>query len=310
MAFELLVSFSSNEKSVNPLIKEHVMDWLEARGRYDVVEGIIDGVDMKLTDIELASSLTSEDRLSLAPLAIYDDFEAPLKTLSQDLLIEFPHAVHVKISEISDDSWLHCWQEDFVPLETNQFWIVPMGHGGQTPRGLVRVEIDARDGAFGTGQHTTTRAIIRGMEEFFPIWQPSSLLDVGTGTGIYLVLAGIMGVPTLAGTEISAELVSLANSNCEAHGISADIRLSERPDFGRSFDVIIANILVPVLHDLMEDLKKYLAPGGRLIVAGFVEKEEGPLVAAAGRHQLVVESMLSELGWRCLILKSDTRDCF
>ena len=301
MSFELLISFVSPDHDRRPIVKRHVMEWLDAKGRRDFVEGVIDGVDIKLTQEESDSATTTDDRLSEASIALFDAFDQPLIELIREMKDSFAPEISLKLTEISDESWMQCWNDDFSALQTEMFWIAPLGDGSKTPEGLIRVEIDSAGGAFGTGQHTTTRAIIRVMEEFFPKWNPESVLDVGTGTGIYLILAGKMGVRSLAGTEISNDLVELARANCDGADVVADIRLSERPIFGREFDVIIANILVPVLHDLMGDLQRHLSRRGRLIVAGFIEKEEAPLVALAKKNGLAVEYSTSEMGWRCLV---------
>jgi hypothetical protein len=87
----------------------------------------------------------------------------------------------------------------------------------------------------------------------------------------------MLGAKILAGTEISHELVTLARSNCESAGVEAHIVVSERPAFDRMFDLVIANILAPVLHDLMPDLARHVSPGGRLILAGFVAKDRLPI---------------------------------
>lgn len=303
MSYELLISFDPSSPSEQVQVKQHVLRWLELKGRGDYVEGIIDGVDIKLTETEEDTALTTDERLATSSVAIFDATEEDLKNLADQLIVEFGGAVRTVLTELVDESWQSSWRDDFAPLETGQFHIVPRGDACQTPGDLTRVVIDAGDGAFGTGQHTTTRAIIRVMEENFSEWRPESLLDVGTGTGIYLILAGKMGIRVLSGTEISEDLVALARSNCKEAEVAATIELCERPRFHRMFDVVIANILVPVLHDLMADLREHLSPKGRLIVAGFVEKEQHPLVKAAESHGLVLESSSDELGWKCLVFR-------
>jgi ribosomal protein L11 methyltransferase len=303
MSFELKISFISIGSEWTARTKRQVLDYLEALGRSDYVEGYIDGVQIELLQEELDSETTTEERMSAAAVVLYDDSRSQLGRLETEIKEAFPEKLWTEISEISDESWQRCWNEEFHPLETGRFWIVPLGHGSPTPRGLARIEIDAGDGAFGTGQHATTRAIIHLMENHFQHWRPKSLLDVGTGTGIYLVLAGKLGVSKLYGTEISQDLVGLAKSNCETAGVRANVFLSDHLKLPEKFDVVIANILVPVLHDLMSEMKTHLAPEGYLVIAGFVEKEEAPLLLRASHCGLKIESSSHELGWRCLVLR-------
>jgi len=304
MAFELLITFVSPDMTDRVRTKVRVVAWLESIGRTDIVEGVIDGVETELTEIESDTGVTSDERMAASPVALFDDSEGVSRELWRELLIEFGADVRAAVHEITDDSWQHCWLESFTAFSTNKFFIAPLGDALTTPAGLTRVEIDAASGAFGTGQHATTRAIIETLESKLPLWSPRSVLDVGTGTGIYLILCHHLGVTRLAGTEISDDLVELARANCDAAGVTAEIKLADTPEFTETFDLIIANILVPVLHDLMPAIVARLAPGGRLIVAGFVDKEEGPLVAKAKKHGLQVESVTSVNGWKCVVLRA------
>jgi ribosomal protein L11 methyltransferase len=280
-----------------------VAAWLEAVGRGDFVEGVIDGIDTALTAEEDSTGVTDDERFEGSPLALFDDAKKVCENIGAELMNEFGGNIRCAIHEITDESWQQCWREEFTPLQTKKFYIAPLGDPTTTPPGLRRVEIDAHGSAFGTGQHATTRAMIKVLEEHMSSWGVQSVLDVGTGTGIYLILSHILGAKTLAGTEISEELVDLARNNCESAGVQAEIVLSHRPYFDKKFDLVIANILAPVLHDLMADLAKHLQPSGRLLLAGFVAKEAAGVLSKATDCGLRVDFVADELGWMCVVLK-------
>jgi ribosomal protein L11 methyltransferase len=303
MTFELKISVKDDQRYLASEVKQIMIDFLEAIGRTDYVEGYIDGVSDELSALEIATATTTEERMSTAPVVLFDDRRDTLVNLAEVMKNQFADCLSFTISEISDESWQSCWNSDFVPLQTQNFFIVPLGNGVATPVGLERVEIDAGNGAFGTGQHATTRAVIKVLENGIKDWQPSSVLDVGTGTGIYLILAGKMGLSKLVGTEISDDLVSLANSNCQMCGVDATVLRSEDIRLEFQFDLIIANILVPVLHDLMPQMASHLKPNGVLVLAGFVQKEEGALLLLAARYGLDLEMTAQETGWRVLVLR-------
>lgn len=303
MAFELVVKFVLPDAPGRELVKSRAIGWLESLGRFDVVEGVVDGVEIRLSDLETSTGLIADERFASAPLALFCESKNQCEDLVRGLILEFGAAVLCAITEITDESWMQCWSDSFFAFNTKYFFIAPLGDPAATPKGLIRLEIDDSYGAFGTGQHATTRSVIRTMEEYFPVWQPNSLLDVGTGTGIYLVMSHHLGVKDLAATEISVELVKLARENCEASDVKCDIRLSDIPDFNTKYDVVIANILAPVLHRLMPVMADHLASGGRLIVAGFIDKEEPPILLAAKACGLALEDSLSEIGWKSLVLR-------
>jgi ribosomal protein L11 methyltransferase len=57
----------------------------------------------------------------------------------------------------------------------------------------------------------------------------------------------------------------------------------------QEFDVVVANILAGVVIELMPELPRVLAPGGRFVCSGFVEK-----------HAARVEQALSAAGHRII----------
>jgi ribosomal protein L11 methyltransferase len=304
MAYELLIQFVAQNSDERVQTKARVIRWLEAIGRSDFVEGVIDGIESAITDDEKSSGLVSDDRFDDAPLALFDEHETECALLLRGLEAEFGSHVEGQITEISDDSWAQCWRDAFVPLETRKFYIVPLSSPTEGPRDKIRVEVISRHDAFGTGQHATTRAVIKVLEERLSEWRSGSLLDIGTGTGIYLVLAGHLGVTRLVGSEISEDLAAVARENCQIAGVAAEIFVREKPNFHERFDVIVANILAPVLYDLMPDMVRHLASGGRLVLAGFIEKEAGTLIQYAESFGLKLSFSCEELGWKCVVLEN------
>ena len=141
MAFELLITFVSPDMADRVRCKERVLAWLESIGRADVVEGVIDGVETELTDLESDTGLTSDERLSASPLALFDESEILSRELWFELQKEFGSDVRASIHEITDDSWQQCWRESFTAFETNKFFIAPLGDSLATPQGLSLIHI-------------------------------------------------------------------------------------------------------------------------------------------------------------------------
>jgi ribosomal protein L11 methyltransferase len=303
MAFELVISFVGADALERRATKSRLIDFLESAGRSDYVEGVLDGVENVLTESEALTGLADDSRFEDLPVALFDNEKVSLERLAAAIFAEFGGEVRAVIEHVTDESWQRCWMPEFDEFRTSRFFVVPIGSPRPTPDGLTRVEINAAGGAFGTGQHATTRAIMRELESRWDVWKPGSVLDVGTGTGIFLIAAGHLGARTLAGTEISHELVTTAIENLEIAGFRGDILCQDRPGFSQVFDLIIANILVPVLHDLLPDLARLLASRGHLIMAGFITKERVPLVEAAKQVGLVVNGISDDFGWECVVLE-------
>ena len=109
----------------------------------------------------------------------------------------------------------------------------------------------------------------------------------------------------MVGTEISEDLAKIARENCNVADVNAEILVSEKPVFSKTFDVVIANILAPVLVELLPRFASCLSKSGHLVLAGFVAKEEEFIVNAAKVQKLKLVDSTSELGWKCLVFTRD-----
>ena len=300
--FELIIRFRDGDDAKRHHAKAAVCAWLARKGRDDFVEGVVDGVHEELTDREHRDATTSEKRMLTAPIALYDRDRGLLEGMVSTLQLKFGAQLACDIHDLSDAAWQNSWREDFTEWCTSRFLIAPVG-SPPSSRPLTRIEIDARGGAFGTGQHTTTRCLLALMESHWHEWQPRRVLDVGAGTGILSIAAAKLGALLVRGTEIDQELVALAKENALRNQVNLQISETPHPWTGERYDLVIANILVPVLHDLMSELQQCCEVGGRLLISGFISKEAGPIVAKAATFGFVVEAESDEGGWQGIVLK-------
>ena len=72
MAYELLIKFVDQSADERIRTKTRVVRWLEAIGRCDFVEGVIDGLESIITDDEKSSGVVEDDRFDDAPVALFD----------------------------------------------------------------------------------------------------------------------------------------------------------------------------------------------------------------------------------------------
>ena len=146
--------------------------------------------------------------------------------------------------------------------------------------------------AFGTGQHATTHACLEYIDELAVENADRSFLDVGCGSGILAIAAKLEGFRDVAGFDIDPDAVENANENAAKNGLGAEIRFvrgdlcnkSTLPGVhrtgDRSFDVVAANVLGPVLVRFAAEIAPLVAPGGRLILSGILEEVYSEVRAA------------------------------
>jgi ribosomal protein L11 methyltransferase len=134
--------------------------------------------------------------------------------------------------------------------------------------------------AFGTGLHETTRLCAGHIAELAP--GASSLIDVGTGSGILAIAARLLGIGDICAIENDADALEVARANCIKNGCE-DIRLL--PDISESrgrFDIAAANILLGTLVELRLALVERVAPGGSLVLSGITHEQERDIMDAFG----------------------------
>lgn len=171
----------------------------------------------------------------------------------------------------------------FDPVElVKDFWIVPppeLAEGITFPSGKKMV---IRPGAaFGTGRHESTRLAATLIAK--NISGRKALLDVGTGSGILAIYAGLEKIPHLVAVEIDAESRINAGENFELNGLTVPVFDSLEKVEGL-FDFVVANIVTPTLVEIKQALLARLHPAGVLIMSGIthpewpvIEKEFGDL---------------------------------
>lgn len=227
---------------------------------------------------------------------------AEIREYMQGLGLEF----QVSVSDIENDDWAHKWKEFFKPEKiTDRIVIKPTWEPYEAGNDQIVIEIDPGM-AFGTGTHPTTRGCLRLIEEVVTKGGISSMLDVGTGTGILAIAAAKMGVSKIVATEIDATAVKVAEENILLNKSEKEINISGSKLYviDERFNLVVANIIAEELIRLSKPLKERILTGGYLILSGIiVDKTDRVKKAFEG---LVLEKELIEGEWGSLLFKKES----
>ncbi len=211
------------------------------------------------------------------------------------------------VSRIVDPGWSTLWMKRFGPFRVGRrILIVPPWKREHEP-GRTTIVIQPAQ-AFGTGHHPTTAGALRAIESLIGARAPNSILDAGTGSGVLAIAAALLGTRSGLKREIVAidiDPAALENARANAHlnGVEKSIRFSSVPisSIHRRFDLIAANILSQTLIELAPHLKRILAPGGRLVLGGFLA-DEADEVLAHYRSPLRCLSRKTHRGWTTAVI--------
>lgn len=210
------------------------------------------------------------------------------------------------VRRIVDPGWSTLWMRRFGPFRVGRRILIVPPWKRQTERGRTTIVVQPAR-AFGTGHHPTTAGALRAIESIVSARAPKSILDAGTGSGVLAIAAALLGKrdghePEIVAIDVDPTALENARANARLNGVEKSIRFSSVPlaSIHRHFDLIAANILSHTLIELAPHLKRLVAPGGRLILGGFLADEAGEVLSHY-RSPLRCLSRKTHRGWTTLV---------
>jgi ribosomal protein L11 methyltransferase len=193
-----------------------------------------------------------------------------------------------------DQDWVRLTQSQFAPVEiTPEFWIVPTWHEPpEAAKQVIRLDPGL---AFGTGTHPTTRMCLKWIaKQQDAANQFKRVLDYGCGSGILAIGAAKFGAIDIDAVDIDPAAVESTLLNAEANHVTLKTGLPDK--VSAHYQTVLANILASPLKVLAPLLCARVAPGGSLVLAGILARQEEELkLAYAPYCKLTVSDM--EDGW-------------
>jgi len=165
--------------------------------------------------------------------------------------------------------------------------------------------------SFGDGSHPTTRLAGKGIEYitrhliFDGDDEDMAVLDIGTGTGVLLIAAVLLGAQTGVGIDIDPCSIHEARQNVILNQLSdrITIRKGTAADIDAAFPLIIANLRLPTLTTLRPWIAEHLTPGGLVLFSGIRSSERQRLLNRYGRKHFEAVWAAEELTWATVALK-------
>ncbi|MEB3206006.1 MAG: 50S ribosomal protein L11 methyltransferase [Vampirovibrionales bacterium] len=180
-----------------------------------------------------------------------------------------------------EEAWKRFWHIDPV---TAKLTIVPAWES-YTPASPDEVVLTLDPGmAFGTGQHATTRLMLQALERLADErdgFIQDNILDVGTGSGILAIYAAKRGSRDILAIDIDP--IAIHTTELEAARNHVQLEVSGTPLSGlcqTQYRLILANILAPVVIDLLPEMALRMQPGGVLLASGITESQAPEVIAA------------------------------
>jgi len=220
---------------------------------------------------------------------------------------EWAQDIHVQgIQPVDEQDWVRLTQSQFQPVPiTESFFIVPTWH--EVPAAAKTVMRLDPGLAFGTGTHPTTRMCLKWIAQNAAAYAGQPVLDYGCGSGILAIGAALFGSGLIDAVDIDPAAVEATVANAEANlahiktedgGLPIRAGLPELVGEARgAYPLVLANILATPLKMLSPLLAGHVAPGGHLVLAGILARQEQELKDAYAEVGLQLQVANEEDGW-------------
>jgi ribosomal protein L11 methyltransferase len=210
--------------------------------------------------------------------------------------------VEVHVEAIEEKDWGKTWRAHYEAVEVGRSLLVrPSWKPATGGHDRLEVIIDPSM-AFGTGTHFTTVGCLEALEDALDGRPGATVLDLGTGTGILAIAAARLGADSTLGVDTDPEAVVVAQRNLEINGVqqSVTVRHGDLAGVDGTFDVVLANILAPVLCDLAGELAAHMNPGASLVVSGLLVDQEEEVRRALTAAGVEISNRRSDGEWVAL----------
>ena len=229
------------------------------------------------------------------------DIENILSNLVKNKMLR---SFSVEENFIEEKNWNEEWEKSREVIRiSNRLIIKPTFKEYFANPGEIVLTIDPKM-SFGTGEHQTTKMVLRLLENF--IKPGMKVLDVGSGTGILAIAAIKLGAASVIANDIDEWSYnnSIENSELNHTAGKIDFRICTINEIEEdNFNIIIANIQKTILIEICNDIKARIKPGGILILSGLLYVDEEDILHIYNTAGFIKIETIQMEEWVAIVFK-------
>jgi len=222
------------------------------------------------------------------------------KMKAENLFSEFS----VDEYELENKNWNEEWEKNLNIIKVNDKLVIKPSTKEYNPKeNEIVLTIDPKM-SFGTGEHQTTKLMLKMIEQY--VKPGMKVLDVGSGTAILAIASVKLGAVSAVAVDNDELCFANGIENIGLNEVSeeVEVRIGELKDINESnFDMILANIQKNVILGIADDIRKRLINEGIIILSGLLNKDEEDVVEHYKKicFNLVGKDRMDE--WTVLVLQ-------
>jgi ribosomal protein L11 methyltransferase len=206
--------------------------------------------------------------------------------------------VRIETAVLEPVDWTEQWRRGIRAHSVGALTITPPWLAAQAdPSASIVIDPGM---AFGTGEHATTRGVIRLLQRV--IRSGDRVADLGAGSAVVAIAAAKLGAASVAAIEIDHDAIDNAERNVARNGVAESITVIEGDaatllPLVAPVRVVTANIISSVLVDLLPSIQLALDEDGRAILGGILASERDEMLATVIGWGWCVEDEDFEENW-------------
>jgi ribosomal protein L11 methyltransferase len=211
----------------------------------------------------------------------------------------------MELQTVVDADWAHRWREGIQAHTVGPLVVAPPWLAAN--RDPARTVIIEPGMAFGTGEHPTTRGVLRLLAGV--IRSGDFVADLGAGSAVLSIAAAKLGARRVAAVELDPDAIGNAEENIDRNGVTDRVSVlagdaATLLPLLAPVRLITANIVSSVLIDLLPVMASVLSHDGQAILGGILVEERDTMrdvLSAGGWH--VVDDDVEGEWWSTIIAR-------
>jgi ribosomal protein L11 methyltransferase len=204
----------------------------------------------------------------------------------------------VDVAPLPDVDWTAEWKKSVRAHDLGALTVCPpwLADGKDPARTIV---IDP-EMAFGTGEHQTTRGVLRLMQGV--IRPGDRVADLGAGSAVLAIGAVKLGASWVAAIELDHDAIANAEENVRRNGVAEHVKVIEGEaalllSLVAPVRVITANIQLTVLAPMLPAIAAGLTEDGQAILSGILVAERDEMLGLLREQGWSVQREDAEEAW-------------
>jgi len=226
---------------------------------------------------------------------------APIAAI-RDAVMEADPEASIAIAEAPDIDYSQ-WRASVMSHEVGGLVVAPPWLASEhDPEKTVVIDPTM---AFGTGEHPTTRGVMRLMQGV--IRSGDVVADLGAGSAVLSIAAARLGAARVAAVGIDHDSIANAEENVGVNGVRDVVEVIEGDaavilPLLAPVRVVLANIISSVLLEMLPLLRDALTNEGQAILSGILVDERAAMITALEANSWTIQREDTEDAWWSVLI--------